>query len=690
MNKKQFAVKFIASMLSASILAPCATTFGVEGEPLSSETVSVSEKNQVAQSDEYAQEDENEYDGDDEQEDDDAQEDREDHKNVIAQKRPKKCILKNPYVDAIGGGIGLGALIFGGKFLLKHIFSDGNSQGNTNGGAAPDAPHVDPVVPVAPVDPVNPVPRPVTPPAPAPAPDAPQVDPVPRPVTPPAPAPAPVATPEENRSSWNNLHHAAEAENNSQVLFDLTNERKKQYFEERDSLGRTPLYIAFKYNQSIFLDHFSNEYNFRQLYPQSSQEMATLFAFDVLCTAARLDDVQTLSHLGGAIRSTFAYRKASTDPRDYSLLNMALNTGVREANERSLSFGTTAPGYSLLDIALRHNARNAAEYLMNQGVSFDMNNIFGDASLTAEDKLAFLNFLAEHDYDFAGTNGHEPFDVNLILGNDAPFTAEDKLAFLNFLAEHGYNFTNIRRQPPFDARLIFGDNSLTIENKIAFLNSLARLGYSFTHMPRPSQPSFDLQQLIFGNALLTPENKADFLISLARLGYNFAGTDNFKSFINLIFGDQSLTDENRLLILRSLKANGCNFGITSASSAHEKLTETFLDTQHFCPILFKFYIEDCNALSYISDEGRADIQRRFMPRTRIPGYQDLLNYFNQKCEDQPYVPNDQPANPASNEGDDSDSEEDEDDDSDSDDSDSEEGEDDDEGNGHPWGPGNRL
>ena len=232
-------------------------------------------------------------------------------------------------------------------------------------------------------------------------------------------------------------------------------------------------------------------------------------------------------------------------------------------------------------------------------------------------------------------------------------------------------------------------------------------------MPRPSQPSFDLQQLIFGNALLTPDNKVDFLISLARLGYNFAGTDNFTSFINLIFGDQSLTDENRLSILRSLKENGYNFGITSVSSAHKKLTETFLDTQHFRPILFEFYIEYCNALSYIDNGSRTDIRNKLTARTRVPGYQGLLNYFNQKCAGQPDAPNAQLAGPAPtdrghsriDDGDDSDSEEDDDDDDDDEDDDDDDDEeeeeededededddeDEDEDNGHVWGTGNRL
>ncbi len=46
MNKKQFATKLIASMLSAYFLVPCTSTFGVDSQPESEEAVSLSEKNQ--------------------------------------------------------------------------------------------------------------------------------------------------------------------------------------------------------------------------------------------------------------------------------------------------------------------------------------------------------------------------------------------------------------------------------------------------------------------------------------------------------------------------------------------------------------------------------------------------------------------------------------------------------------------
>lgn len=67
MNKKQFATKLMASILSTSILAPCATTFGVDSQPESEEAVSLSEKNQEALNDEDTQESEDAQEDEDEQ-----------------------------------------------------------------------------------------------------------------------------------------------------------------------------------------------------------------------------------------------------------------------------------------------------------------------------------------------------------------------------------------------------------------------------------------------------------------------------------------------------------------------------------------------------------------------------------------------------------------------------------------------
>ncbi len=453
MNKKQFATKLMASVLSASILAPCATTFGVKSQNPNSEIVSTQKKKPKAQSE-----------------------------------TQKKNI---PYGQIATWGAGLAATVYGVHFLWKHFPFGRTAQGAHN--EQPVAPHVDPV------------PRPVTPPAPAPAPVAPV---------------APVAAPVEDRSGWNELHHAAEGDQARLAnLLDMSIEDKRRYFGERDALGRTPLYIAFKYNQSFFLDHFSNENNFRQLYPQSSQEMSNFFIFDVLCTAARLNDVHTLSHLEEDIRSTFAYRKASTDPRDYSLLNMALAQGAQTAHERFLNIGTTElGGYSLLDIALRHNARNAATYLMGQGVVCEMNNIFDDATLAPENKLEILNFLAEH-------------------------------------------------------------------------------------------------------------------------GRRFANDDDRRNFIDLIFTDPVLSEDNKRVILRSLKDHGFDFKINGERrpTISNACIQLFAAAAKNYGTLINFYIENCNALSYMDGSDRSRIQRV------LANKQELLTYFNQKCEDQPYVPNAQPA-----------------------------------------------
>lgn len=530
MNKKQFATKLIASMLSAYFLVPCTSTFGVDSQPESEEAVSLSEKNQEALNDEDTQESEDAQEDEDEQEEEDMQEDEdeqeeedtkedenkqksEDTQKVKDKKKgQKKTILRNPYVQVVGGGIGLGALIFGGSRLWKRFSSGRHPQSPADGGS----------------------------------------------VTPPA-APVEPQTLPEDRSGWNNLHHAAENEQNATVLYDLEPAQKKACFEARDALGRTPLYIAFKYNQSIFLDHFSNEYNFRQLYPQSSQEMYNFFIFDVLCTAARLNDVHTLSHLREAIRSTFAYRKASTDPHDYSLLNMALAHGAQIAHERSLNLGITELGYSLLDIALRHNARNAATYLMGQGVVFEMNNIFGNAAFTPEDKLTFLNLLAEHGYSFAGTDGHDPFDV----------------------------------------------------------------------------------RLVFGDATLTPENKLEILNFLAERGRRFADSDDRKNFITQIFDDQSLSDHDQLEILRSLKNRGFDFDINGMRCPMSHACSN-LAVAASKPVLFKFYIEDCNALSYMDANDRNMVRRVINVIGNTDTKTMISTYFENKCREQPDAPIAQP------------------------------------------------
>lgn len=151
MNKKQFATKLIASMLSAYFLVPCTSTFGVDSQPESEEAVSLSEKNQEALNDEDTQESEDAQEDEDEQEEEDTKEDENKQKSEDTQKvkdkkkGQKKTILKNPYVDAVGGGIGLGALIFGGSRLWKRFSSGRHPQSPADGGSVtPSAAPVEP------------------------------------------------------------------------------------------------------------------------------------------------------------------------------------------------------------------------------------------------------------------------------------------------------------------------------------------------------------------------------------------------------------------------------------------------------------------------------------------------------------------------------------------------------------------
>lgn len=456
MNKKQFATKLMASILSTSILAPCATTFGVKSQNPNSEIVSTQKKKPKAQL-----------------------------------KTQKKNI---PYGQIATWCAGLGALLFGGHLLWKHFPFGRTAQGAHNG--QPVAPHVEP----------NNAPPPAG-----------------SPEIPVAPV-APVAAPVEDRSGWNELHHAAEGDQARLAnLLDMSLEDKRRYFGERDALGRTPLYIAYKYGNQFFLDHFHNEHNFEQLYRQSPQEMCNFFIFDVLCTAARLNDVHTLSNMSNVIQCVdFKYKKASTDPRDYSLLNMALAQGAQSARERSLDPSITELGYSLLDIALRHNARNAATYLMGQGVVCEMNNIFGDATLAPENKLEILNFLAEH-------------------------------------------------------------------------------------------------------------------------GRRFANDDDRRNFIDLIFTDSALSEDNKRVILRSLKDHGFDFKINgNRRPMSEACVQLWIATLKQRIVLVKFYIEDCNALSYMDTSDRERIIGAINMCRNDAIKDELLNYFNRKCSEQPNAPNAQP------------------------------------------------
>lgn len=248
MNKKQFAIKLMASMLSAYFLVPCTSTFGVDSQPNSEETVSLSEKNQEALNDEDAQEyEDEEY--EDEQEDEDAQEDENKQKNKDAQKSKdkehsqKKSILRNPYVDAVGGGIGLGALIFGGPRLWKRFSSGRHPESQTL---------------------------------------------------------------HEDRSGWTELHHAAEADNLGAFNgLTITDQRLRQ----RDTRGRTPFYIAVKYhpesqiirNWLDGLDHKLHTAGEGEI----GDELFSHIIYDTLVTAVHNDDVQTLTNLVNTVMTNY-------------------------------------------------------------------------------------------------------------------------------------------------------------------------------------------------------------------------------------------------------------------------------------------------------------------------------------------------------------------------------------------------
>lgn len=305
MNKKQFATKLIASMLSAYFLVPCTSTFGVDSQPESEEAVSLSEKNQEALNDEDAQEyKDEEY--EDEQEDEDAQENENKQKNKDAQKSKdkehsqKKSILRNPGVQVVGGGIGLGALIFGGPRLWKRFSSGRHPQSPAGGGS----------------------------------------------VTPPA-APVGSQTLPEDRTGWNELHHAAEADNFGAFNgLTITDQRLRQ----RDTRGRTPFYIAVKYhpesqiirNWLDGLDHKLHTVGEGEI----GDERFSHIIYDTLVTAVRNDDVQTLTNLVNTVIPSYT-PDLERDPD--------INT----------YFGYEHPRNGrVFDIALREHHTAAAQYLL--------------------------------------------------------------------------------------------------------------------------------------------------------------------------------------------------------------------------------------------------------------------------------------------------------------------------------------
>lgn len=302
MNKKQFATKLIASMLSAYFLVPCTSTFGVDSQPESEEAVSLSEKNQEALNDEDTQESEDAQEDEDEQEEEDMQEDEdeqeeedtkedenkqksEDTQKVKDKKKgQKKTILKNPYVDAVGGGIGLGALIFGGPRLWKRFSSGRHPESQTL---------------------------------------------------------------HEDRSGWTELHHAAEADNLGAFNgLTITDQRLRQ----RDTRGRTPFYIAVKYHpESQIIRNWLNGLD-HKLHTvgegEIGDELISDIIYDALVTAVRNDDVQTLTNLVNTVIPSYK-PDPERDPDINTYFGYELPTNGR-----------------IFDIALREHHTAAAQYLL--------------------------------------------------------------------------------------------------------------------------------------------------------------------------------------------------------------------------------------------------------------------------------------------------------------------------------------
>lgn len=415
-------------------------------------------------------------------------------------KFPKtKRILGNPYVKAAGGGMGLGALVFGGPPILKRILSHKNNTSPKNTADLQSFP--DPQI--------NPAPQVVA------DPDIPLPD------------------------DWTPLHREAAGAGDVDYVGKFSNmpiSLRKQHLQQRDSLGRTPLYIAFKYGNQRFIGQLIGNHNFAQLYPLRENIMWHLFVFDVWCTAAKLDDTATLQNLYTSLPNVhlFFNESANLDPDDYSYLNGVLRDNGWETYHELKSYGV---GYSLLDIAFRHNAMRAAEYLIKKGVSYNVHNIFHRTNeLTAKNKLSILNFMVTHGLDFA-----EFYDRGRLISTifkDENLSTDNLLEILRFLKNHNYRF------------LIEGENTL-INEPIAYLRLAKSISYPH-------------------------------------------GT-----------------------------------------------------------VLFKFYIDDLNILSHMNDDSRNSVRTyihnyiesgnpydQFFPNphpvTKSQA-RELLNYFNQKCREQPYT-----------------------------------------------------
>ena len=259
MNKKQFSNKLMASVLSALFLIPFATTFGVENEIPSSKTVSA-------------------------------------HEKKVEETKNKKTTKKNPYSKAAAGCIGLGALIFGGRRIAKYWPTSKNtSTSSPTPGNAPVSPQA-PAAPTAgqPVSPQAPAAPTAGQPVPPQAPAAPIAG---QPVPPQAPA-APIAgqpvppqvSIEENCGSWTRLHYAARSGMTVALQFVNIND---DCLLEQDDLGRSPLYIAVKYNHTGFINYWLDHFSMRC--PDYNYVHFCLCA--VWERAATLNDIRTLRNL---------------------------------------------------------------------------------------------------------------------------------------------------------------------------------------------------------------------------------------------------------------------------------------------------------------------------------------------------------------------------------------------------------
>ena len=177
------------------------------------------------------------------------------HEKKVEETKNKKTTKKNPYSKAAAGCIGLGALIFGRRRIAKYWPTSKNTSTSS---PTPGNASVPPQAPAAPIT-GQPVP--------------------------------PRVSIEENCGSWTRLHYAARAGMTVALRFVNSDD---DCLSEQDDLGRSPLYIAVKYNHTEFINYWLDHFSIRC---PDYNNYVHFYLLEVWKQAATLNDIRTLRNL---------------------------------------------------------------------------------------------------------------------------------------------------------------------------------------------------------------------------------------------------------------------------------------------------------------------------------------------------------------------------------------------------------